>query len=1078
MKKNAFALPLILLFIFLKMGLVYGQNPSGISGLKLWLRSDSGVVVNGNNVTGWNDQSGGNFHSIQTNAAAQPLLVPNVLNNLPAISFNGSKVLNGKDLALSNSSFTVFIVAAGGAMSDAYNVLFDLGPYAPGGIWLCKHDDKLTIYSNNAVYSSPGGLPSAGFEPKIFGFKKQLGVLAESFLNFSVVASASGGSFVNPFVSAAYNVGGDPSYSGFWNGDVFEVLVFDKALNNSETTIVSNYLSNKYAPHLDLGLDKVIPPAAGCVPSSSVTLTANPDFKKFLWSTGDTVNQISVNQYGNYSVICTDNFGLLHYDTIKISAPAFSYNYPVKHLLCDNDTIKWDTHLNKTHTFKWQDNSADSLFNITQAGKYYVTITDAFGCSGSSDTVSVTADNISSLISLGNDTSMCAGNFIYLQKGASQVVSYLWSSGSTNDSLLITTTGKYWLTVKSVNNCAATDTIHVTISGTAPSGNFSFAKTCLKNATQFTDLSTAPSGESLASWSWDFGDSNTSALQNPIHVYADTGKYMVQLKVTTLAGCSFVVSKPLTIFPLPKVNYTTTNLCEDRNTFFTSQSTPDGYPVTSWSWNFSDPASGTANVSSLQNPVHLYVNSGDYMVALKAINTKGCVDSVVKAVTIKPTPKTDFSFSLACKDDTVSFKDLTSLPVGVTVATSYWNFINSTSNLLNPINIFSSNVIYNVMHVVTASNGCKDTITKKVDVHASPVARFVSSTSCAKGETVFTDQSLISAGSITGWKWTFENTKNTVVKNPVYSFSKAGNAVVKQVVISDFGCKDSATKTIVVYPRPTAQFTVAPEYGNPGQTVKFTNSSLNAATYIWDFDDKSSSTLVNPVHLYKDTGLFHPVLVAVSTYGCKDTVKSKVSILKRFIDVAITGTTARIQNGGGLLLNDYLNVHVDLVNKSTADIFTMDLYMETNDGPGVKETWTGKWLKGDVLSYDFKTTPSIKEGGHFVCVYVLNPNGLEDEVPIDNKLCNALDETEFKVLSPFPNPTEDQVVIPVIIPSKGELQITIYNSEGKPVKMPYSETASQGLQFITIDAQGFSSGLYVCKVELDEKKSIIKFIKK
>lgn len=1078
MKKNATTLSLVLLCIFLKISAGYGQNPSTISGLKLWLRSDTGVVVNGASVTGWNDQSGNAAHAVQTNAAAQPTLVPNALYNLPAISFNGTKVLNGKDLALSNSSFTVFVVASGSAMSDAYNVLFDLGPYAPGGIWLCKHDDKFTIYSNNAIYSSPNGLPNAGFDPKIFGFKKQLGVLAESFLNFSVVASSTGGSFVNSFASGAYNIGADPSYTGFWSGNVFEVIVFNKALNSSETTIVSNYIANKYAPQLDLGVDKIVNPAAGCVPSSSVVLQANPDFKKILWSTGDTVNQITVNQYGSYSVICTDNFGMEHYDTIKISAPAPSFNYPIKHILCQNDTIKWDTKLDKTHTFKWQDNSTDSLFNITQVGKYYVTITDSFGCSGSSDTVSIIADNIANVISLGNDTSMCAGNFIYLKTGMAQVVSQLWSTGSTNDSLLINTTGKYWLTVKSVNNCTATDTIYVNVAGTAPTGNFTFSKTCLKNTTEFIDLSSAPPGESLAVWNWNFGDSNTSTLQNPTHVYADTGKYVVQLKVTTLAGCSFEVARVINIYPLPKINYTVTSLCEDRNTFFTGQFTPNGYPVTSWSWNFNDPVSGPANVSSLQNPSHLFVNSGNYLVNLKAVNSKGCVDSVVKTVTINPTLKADFSFSLACKDDTVKFKDLSVLPTGVTISSSYWNFVNSTSTLLNPINIFPSNVPYNVVHIVTASNGCKDTITKKVDVHASPIARFVNSTSCVGGETVFTDQSLISAGSITSWKWTFDNNKFATVKNPVISFSKSGNTVVKQVVVSDFGCKDSITKTIVVYPKPTAQFTVAPDYGNPGQNVKFTNNSVNATTYIWDFDDKSSSTLVNPSHVYKDTGIYHPMLVAVSSYGCKDTIKGKVSILKRFIDVAITGTKADIQNGGGVLLNDYLNVHVDLINKSTADIFTMDLYMETNDGPGIKETWTGKWLKGDVMSYDFKTTPALKEGGHFVCVYVLNPNGLADEVPIDNKLCNALNETEFKVLSPYPNPTEDLVVIPLIIPSKGELQVTIYNSAGRAVKMPYSETTAQGLQFLTIDAQGFNAGLYVCKVELDSKSSIVKFIKK
>ena len=196
------------------------------------------------------------------------------------------------------------------------------------------------------------------------------------------------------------------------------------------------------------------------------------------------------------------------------------------------------------------------------------------------------------------------------------------------------------------------------------------------------------------------------------------------------------------------------------------------------------------------------------------------------------------------------------------------------------------------------------------------------------------------------------------------------------------------------------------------------------------------------------------------------------------MDVAITGIKAEVQNGGGVLLNDYLNVHVDLVNRSTADVFALDLYMETNDGPAIKESWSGKFLKGDVMGYDFKSAPNLKAGDHFVCVYALNPNGLKDEVPADNKWCDALDVSEFKVIAPYPNPTEDLLIVPLIIPKAGELTMTIYDSRGKEVQKPYSGSIAHGLQQITVYTREFNSGLYVCKVQLDGQTIFTKFIKK
>ncbi len=66
------------------------------------------------------------------------------------------------------------------------------------------------------------------------------------------------------------------------------------------------------------------------------------------------------------------------------------------------------------YTFQWQDSSPDSIFNIKQAGNYYVKITDSFGCNITSDTVKITVDNFASIFSLGPSINRCAGNFITL----------------------------------------------------------------------------------------------------------------------------------------------------------------------------------------------------------------------------------------------------------------------------------------------------------------------------------------------------------------------------------------------------------------------------------------------------------------------------------------------------------------------------------------------------------------------------------------------------------------------------------------------------------------------------------------
>jgi hypothetical protein len=146
----------------------------------------------------------------------------------------------------------------------------------------------------------------------------------------------------------------------------------------------------------------------------------------------------------------------------------------------------------------------------------------------------------------------------------------------------------------------------------------------------FTDQSLLPSGASISSWSWDFGDpasgiNNTSTLQNPTHIYTAPGVYIACLYISVVTSdgltcqdtiCKDVIVQQASADPCDSLQAwfsATGNLVVSFNDLSTLAA---GMVYSGWSWNFGDPASGANNVSSLQNPVHNFSAPGIYLVCL------------------------------------------------------------------------------------------------------------------------------------------------------------------------------------------------------------------------------------------------------------------------------------------------------------------------------------------------------------------------------------------------------------------------------------------------------------------------------
>jgi gliding motility-associated-like protein len=152
-------------------------------------------------------------------------------------------------------------------------------------------------------------------------------------------------------------------------------------------------------------------------------------------------------------------------------------------------------------------------------------------------------------------------------------------------------------------------------------------------------VDTTRTNGSIQLWEWDFGDGSKGTGPAPAHYYANTGFYDVKLKITTELGCTDSVTVPRYIKSVasPVANIQSADTaCLNRFITYRGNVAPDTSAVT-WDWNFAN-----GNVSTLQNPpTQQYLVPGTFSVKLLVTNSSGCIDTVLKDITIHPLPPVD-----------------------------------------------------------------------------------------------------------------------------------------------------------------------------------------------------------------------------------------------------------------------------------------------------------------------------------------------------------------------------------------------------------------------------------------------------
>ncbi len=465
--------------------------------------------------------------------------------------------------------------------------------------------------------------------------------------------------------------------------------------------------------------------------------------------------------------------------------------------------------------------------------------------------------------------------------------------------------GTYFVNLKVTNSIGCISSmIKTIIINDRPVAKFNYqSPICLDDTVQFFDESYCLQGTVIDSWYWDFGDSNTSDVQNPVHSYPVQGNYIITLVVGADNGCTaYPFTKEVLVQQKPIASFT--HETEDCSlVHFTNLSIPLSDSLSAFQWNFGDPASGFYNYSNLKHPDHYYYNPGIYGVTLISTNSNGCSDSVLINVEIEK-PVADFSYnsSDSCSNSTIYFSDLSTSPNN-SIEDWRWDFGDGTpySYSQNPSHVYFSSDTYYVSLLVWNADGCSENIVKPVNVKSSPIADFSSNGPHCLSDTIqFTDlsQSTYGSNQILAWLWDFGDSNTSNDQNPVHLYPSPGTRYVRLIITDANGCMDSVVKPVTVVSKPIAAFDFSVDSCYHANFTDFSfDNTYPITSWLWDFDDQASgwgnhSTLQNPHHAYYEAGNYHVMLVATNDQGCADTVYHEIEIDVPFVDFSATGCCA------------------------------------------------------------------------------------------------------------------------------------------------------------------------------------------
>jgi PKD repeat protein len=395
-------------------------------------------------------------------------------------------------------------------------------------------------------------------------------------------------------------------------------------------------------------------------------------------------------------------------------------------------------------------------------------------------------------------------------------------------------------------------------------------------------------GFPMTSYHWDFGDGTTATTAAPWHFFTAPGTYNVCLAVfDSTAGGTCTDTNCVTV----NISGTGVN-CNPRYLHFAAGNNQEnvnffyiGSAATAYAWDFGD--GGTATT---QNPAHLYGAPGTYTVCVTITDSTAngtCTGTFCDSVVVTNPPPTCnprfFKFANNANPDSIRF-----FYFGSQATTYAWDFGDgTTSTLQNPTHTYSGagNFIACVTITDSTSGGtCTGTWCDTVKIVIPPpvcTAHYVRNVVNGTDSIHFN----YNGNNAATYAWDFGDGTTSTLQNPTHMFPSTGNYTVCVTITNTNAggtCTDTYCTTfhVTIHPPVCNAHYIRSSFNDP-DSIQFTYNGTAASTYAWDFGDGTTSTLVNPLHVFAQGGTYHVCVTITTTNGagtCTDNYCRNINI--------------------------------------------------------------------------------------------------------------------------------------------------------------------------------------------------------
>jgi PKD repeat protein len=412
----------------------------------------------------------------------------------------------------------------------------------------------------------------------------------------------------------------------------------------------------------------------------------------------------------------------------------------------------------------------------------------------------------------------------------------------------------------------------------------------------FSSASSYDPDGGVLTYSWTFGDGETSSDANPTHVYDAIGSLTATLTVTDAQGATSASSIVITTTaaankpPVAAVGASTLQGIAPLTVTFLSSGSfdPDG-TLAAFHWTFGNGASASGAY-----PTYTFTTPGTYTVRLTVTDNLGLTDSktltvvVIAAVNLPPVASIDATVLAGAPPLMVGFSSAGSSDPDGTIESYIWRFGDGMSlSSPNPTHLYMNAGIFVATLTVTDDKGATDTKSLTITiapqtVNRPPVAAMSATPTSGLAPLTVAFSSAGSGdsdGSLSSYLWSFGTGETSSAANPSYTYTLPGTYTASLRVTDDKGATDTATILIsVVAPAsvpnqpPTAVASAAPASGAAPIIVSFSSAGSADAdgaivSYLWQFGTGATSSAPNPTYTYATPGVYTATLTVTDDKG-------------------------------------------------------------------------------------------------------------------------------------------------------------------------------------------------------------------